>query len=118
MLLAQLLDNLLDNALKYSDTAVDLTVDQQNHELLIGVKDRGPGVAPQDQAQLFEPFVRGSLTRGQRGAGLGLAVCRAIARAHGGDLVWRSRSGGGTSFTLSLPVAPQQPLQDAHEALP
>ena len=113
VLLAQLLGNLLDNALKYSDAAIDLTVDRQGNELLITVKDRGPGVAPQDQAELFEPFVRGEGTQGQHGAGLGLAVCRAIARAHGGDLTVRRRSGGGASFCLALPIEAQQPAEVA-----
>jgi two-component system, OmpR family, sensor histidine kinase KdpD len=112
VLLAQLLGNLLDNALKYSDGDVELTVEQRSAELLVTVKDRGAGVAVQDQKQLFEPFVRGTHTRGQRGAGLGLAVCRAIARAHDGELTLRRRGGGGSSFCLALPIDAQQPAGD------
>ena len=113
VLLAQLLANLLDNALNYSDDTVDLTVERQGDELLVAVKDRGPGVAPQDEARLFEPFVRGDNPHGRHGAGLGLAVCRAIAQAHGGRLTLRRRSGGGTSFCLALPIEAQQPAVDA-----
>jgi two-component system sensor histidine kinase KdpD len=98
--------------LKYSDGDVELTVEQRSAELLVTVKDRGAGVAVQDQKQLFEPFVRGTHTRGQRGAGLGLAVCRAIARAHDGELTLRRRGGGGSSFCLALPIDAQQPAGD------
>jgi two-component system sensor histidine kinase KdpD len=109
VLIAQLLANLLDNALKYSDGPVDLTVQADAGELLATVKDRGPGVACDDPERLFEPFVRGERSAGQRGAGLGLAVCRAIAVAHAGRLTVRRRSGGGASFCLALPVEADQP---------
>ncbi|HJV62584.1 MAG TPA: ATP-binding protein [Albitalea sp.] len=109
VLLAQLVTNLLDNALKYSEGPVDLVVAEQDGELTLSVKDRGPGLTPEDEAHLFEPYVRGDRAHGQRGAGLGLAVCRAIAQAHGGRLTARRRSGGGSSFRLSLPVDMEQP---------
>jgi two-component system sensor histidine kinase KdpD len=110
VLLSQLLANLLDNALKYSDGPVDLSAHADDGQtLIVSVKDRGPGVAGDDTERLFEPFVRGPQAQGARGAGLGLAVCRAIAQAHGGALSVRRRSGGGASFTLSLPIEAQQP---------
>jgi two-component system sensor histidine kinase KdpD len=112
VLLAQLLGNLLDNALKYSSGDVQLVVEQRANELLVTVKDRGQGVAEPDLATLFEPFVRGTQTQGQRGAGLGLAVCRAIAQVHGGTLTVRRRSGGGASFCLALPIDAAQPHGD------
>lgn len=113
VLVAQLLTNLLDNALKYSGGPVDLNVQLDGTQLTVTVKDRGPGLAADDAERLFEPFVRGRHEResGQRGAGLGLAVCRAIADAHGGKLTVRPRSGGGSSFCLSLPVESQQPAK-------
>jgi two-component system, OmpR family, sensor histidine kinase KdpD len=113
VLLAQLLGNLLDNALKYSSGDVHLVVEQSANELLVTVKDHGPGVAEPDLATLFEPFVRGTQTQGQRGAGLGLAVCRAIAQVHGGTLTVRRRSGGGASFCLALPIDAEQPHGDS-----
>lgn len=117
VLLAQMLGNLLDNALKYSDGSIDLTVGAlgmeggagasvNSQELEIAVKDRGPGVAEADQETIFEPYARGEQS-GHRGAGLGLAVCRAIAAAHGGRLTLRRRSGGGSCFTASLPIEAQ-----------
>jgi len=117
LLLAQLLDNLLDNALRYApDSAVELRVrlDAQG-QLLLAVRDRGPGVPPAARARIFEPFQRGELLDRERpdamsqrrGAGLGLAACRAIARVHGGELRLRARSHGGTSFECVLPLAAQ-----------
>lgn len=111
VLLAQMLGNLLDNALKYSDGPVELEVSADQAALLIAVKDRGPGVAEADQDAIFEPYARGEQS-GHRGAGLGLAVCRAVAQAHGGQLTLRRRSGGGSSFCVSLPIEDQPLAKD------
>lgn len=108
VLLAQMLGNLLDNALKYSDGPVTLGVTTQDQTLVVSVKDRGPGVAEADRATLFEPYARGDQS-GYRGAGLGLAVCRAIAEAHGGAITMRHRQGGGSCFSVTLPLDPSQP---------
>lgn len=108
VLLAQLLANLLDNALKYSEGAIDLVVRVEGDELVVSVKDRGAGIPDAEQAAIFEPHARGDRP-GPRGAGLGLAVCRAIALAHGGQLTLRRRQGGGSSFSLALPVEAQPP---------
>ncbi len=115
VLIAQLLANLLDNALKYSDDKIDLTVDSvtngSERQLQVSIKDRGPGIPEAEQLSIFSAYSRldHNDQSSQRGAGLGLAVCRAIALAHGGSLVLRQRAGGGSSFTLSLPVDPKQP---------
>lgn len=106
VLLAQMLGNLLDNALKYSDGPINLTVRADQAALLIEVKDRGPGVADADQEAIFEPYARGEQS-GHRGAGLGLAVCRAVAQAHGGQLTLRRRAGGGSCFRASFPIDAQ-----------
>jgi len=106
VLLAQLIANLLDNALKYSEGAIDLMARVEGDELVVSVKDRGAGIPDAEQAAIFEPHARGDRP-GPRGAGLGLAVCRAIALAHGGRLTLRRRQGGGSSFSLALPVEPQ-----------
>ncbi|MDO8284548.1 MAG: DUF4118 domain-containing protein [Rhodoferax sp.] len=108
VLLAQLLANLLDNALKYSDDAIDLVVSADQAMLQVSVKDRGNAIPPDQYQAIFEPYSRNDQS-GQRGAGLGLALCRAIAQAHGGELGVRRRQGGGNCFTFSLPVDPQQP---------
>lgn len=117
MLLSQLLDNLVDNALKYSDGPVELVVRLQTPlpgeasgpQVVMAVRDRGAGIAPADRRKVFEVFQRGEAAGAQgcaRGVGVGLAVCRAIARAHGGELKLRSRAHGGSSFELWLPVVP------------
>lgn len=109
VLLAQLIANLLENALKYSEGAVELVVQLQAGEVQVMVKDRGEGIPEAEQDTIFEPYARGDRA-GPRGAGLGLAVCRAIAQAHGGRLALRRRKGGGSSFVLGLPVE-AQPLE-------
>jgi two-component system sensor histidine kinase KdpD len=106
-LFIQLLENLLDNALKYSPAdagPVDLVVRVAEDTLLLAVKDRGPGVPVADRTRIFDMFQRGQGRSACRGSGLGLAVCRAIAQAHGGSLSVRMRGHGGSSFELRLPL--------------
>jgi two-component system, OmpR family, sensor histidine kinase KdpD len=112
VLLTQLLENLLDNALKYSAGPIDLVVSQADGQMRIAVDDRGAGITPGDEQFIFEPYRRSDRS-GQRGAGLGLAVCRAIALAHGGSVQVHPRAGGGASFVVALPIEVTQP---AHEA--
>lgn len=117
ILLTQLLDNLIDNALKYSpaEAPVELLVRRQGDHIVFAVRDRGPGIAPGWRERVFEVFQRGEFAPhgGQRrGAGVGLAVCRAIARAHGGELKLRPRSHGGTSFECWLPAAPPPTIEE------
>jgi two-component system sensor histidine kinase KdpD len=115
VLLGQLLDNLLDNALKYSDGPVQLRAAAGGGALRIEVLDRGPGIEADELPRLFETFFRGRRAAGVRGAGLGLAVCRAIAAAHGATLTAHGRRRGGSRFLLCLPVeaAPPAPADDA-----
>jgi two-component system sensor histidine kinase KdpD len=111
VLLAQLLSNLLDNALKYSEGEVELVASQQGDRLEVSVKDRGPGVPEAEREKIFQPYVRGDRA-GLRGTGLGLAVCRVIAQAHHGHLLLRPRKGGGSNFCLQLPVLAQPQLAE------
>ena len=112
VLLAQLLENLLDNALKYSAELIELEVALKNHRIELAVHDRGDGIPAGEVLAIFEPYRRGDRS-GQRGAGLGLAVCRAIARAHGGELSVHARPGGGSTFMLELPVDVAQPATES-----
>jgi two-component system sensor histidine kinase KdpD len=108
VLLTQLLENLLDNALKYSTDVIELGVESSTDTLKVSVKDRGPVIPADKYSRLFEPYVRDDFS-GQRGVGLGLALCLAIAKAHNGGLTVRPRSRGGNSFVFSMPVDTNQP---------
>ena len=106
-LLAQLLDNLLENAFKYSlpGTPVIIRVWRENRSVALAVEDAGCGLSAQDVAHVFEPFFRAERARrdGQSGVGLGLAVARRIATTLGGTLGLRSEPGKGSEFVLRLP---------------
>ncbi len=113
-LLSQLLDNLISNALKYSPpaTPVAVRVVRAGHaaadQVQIEVQDRGPGIAPEDQAALFDPFFRSAQARrsGAPGVGLGLAIASRLAEVLGGRLDCDSKLGQGSTFRLSLPAEP------------
>ncbi|EHR73495.1 histidine kinase [Burkholderiales bacterium JOSHI_001] len=106
LLLVQMLDNLVDNALKYSgsDAPVEVLARRLGDQVLLAVRDRGPGVPPAQRERIFGAFQRGPQAPAGRGAGVGLALCRAIARAHGSELTLRPRGHGGSSFECRLPV--------------
>jgi signal transduction histidine kinase/CheY-like chemotaxis protein len=118
--LRQILINLLANALKFTlQGSVTTRVDFKRHvgqaqrgSLHVEVQDTGPGIAPEAQARIFEPFVQ--LNREQygstrndalRGNGLGLSISQSLAKSHGGHLALRSVPGQGATFTLSVPMS-------------
>ncbi|HWJ68624.1 MAG TPA: ATP-binding protein [Sphingobium sp.] len=108
--LRRMIQNLLDNALKYGGSAqVDLQVEDGVARILIA--DHGPGLEAADIEAMFAPFVRRDPSRNREtgGAGLGLAIARAIARDHGGDIILSAREGGGLEATISLPVPAAHP---------
>jgi signal transduction histidine kinase len=77
---------------------------------VVEIVDRGPGLAPDQHAKLFDKFYRGRTSA--PGAGLGLAVCRGIAVAHGGTVEVASRDGGGTKFTVRIPDGEPMPAAE------
>lgn len=105
----QLLSNLLENSLRYTDPGGELriAVDSFENTWRLDFQDSAPGVAPQQLPRLFERFYRaeGSRSRASGGAGLGLAICSSIAQAHGGDLSAAPSPLGGLWLTLRLPKA-------------
>jgi two-component system sensor histidine kinase KdpD len=82
---------------------------------LISVADDGPGLPAGDPERLFEKFQRGRSESNIVGVGLGLAICRAAARLHGGDIRACNNPGGGARFEISLPVATQAEVHPAAE---
>jgi signal transduction histidine kinase len=104
-LLRRAVRNLIDNAVKYAGGA-SVGVRREGEEVLIEVADRGPGLAPDDIERAAEPFYRveGSRSRETGGAGLGLAIARAVAESHGGSLRLANREGGGLVAALVLPA--------------
>jgi PAS domain S-box-containing protein len=108
--LRQVLLNLLSNAVRHSPVGASITVVAERREkqlVAIEVRDTGPGIPPDRQEAIFEPFVQldRSLTRSTEGVGLGLAISRDLARGMGGDISVVSAPGEGSSFVLTLPAA-------------
>jgi len=89
MLIQQVLINLLENALRYTSAGSPLEIEatRANNQVILEVRDRGPGIGREDAERLFERFYRGSAQPSRDGgAGLGLTICRAIMQAHGGTI--------------------------------
>ncbi len=107
VLMVQMLINLLDNGLQYGapHAPVELLVRRSGDEMLFAVRDRGPGVPTALGERIFDVFQRGPASHAaHRGSGVGLALCRAVARVHGGRLMLRARHHGGSSFECFLPL--------------
>jgi two-component system OmpR family sensor kinase len=103
--LRRLAANLVGNALKYGQRARGRVFTEDRYAV-IEIEDDGPGIPAGEQERVFEAFYRGEPSRSREtgGAGLGLAVVRSIARAHGGDVVLHNRSGGGLTARVTLPL--------------
>ena len=109
-LLKQLLLNIVDNAIKFSPAGGEVIVSLMTADQVvkIAVEDQGPGVPASDRERIFERLYRGDQdgSRTVGGAGIGLAISRWIARAHGGDIHVDSGRKGGSRFTITLPLTP------------
>jgi two-component system sensor histidine kinase KdpD len=116
VLLEQVVVNLLDNASKHTPagTPVEVRVKSEPKEVVVEVLDRGPGIPQGEEQRIFERFHRLPSARGVEGAGLGLALCKAIVRAHGGHIEAENRPGGGAVFRFGLPREhlPELPPED------
>ncbi len=104
-MIQRLISNLLDNAIKYTPSGGSVTVSlgEQRENLVIAVKDTGIGIYPEDLPRIFERFYRCDRSRSLEGIGLGLSLARAIARAHGGDIIVTSLPNQGSTFQVVLP---------------
>jgi len=105
--LYHLILNLVDNAVKYAaeNTRVQVRLEFAEEAVFVQVQDEGPGIPEVDIPRIFDRYYRGrQATRGQQGAGLGLALVKAIVDAHEGEILVQNRPGGGALFTVRLPV--------------
>jgi len=106
--LRQVLDNLLDNALRYAPVGSAVTVSalREGDAVCLRVTDEGPGLNEMDRERIFERFYRADTSRARLsgGLGLGLTISKAIAEAHGGRIEVQGRFGEGAAFTLCLPA--------------
>lgn len=100
--------NLLDNAIKYAADGqkIELRLSRQADRIVLRIRDWGPGIDPEEQDEIFDRFYRARAVRLKpiRGSGIGLALVRHIAKAHGGDVTVASAPGQGCTFELWLPV--------------
>jgi two-component system OmpR family sensor kinase len=117
--LKRLVTNLVDNALKFGSSARGRVFSEAGMAI-VEVDDNGPGVPEDDIERAFEPFHRleGSRSRETGGAGLGLAVVRAIARGHGGEVTLQNRPGGGLRARVCLPLALKSPRRSTPHRVP
>lgn len=102
-LLRRLIRNLLENARRHGKPPVRVAVRRENDRAIIDVVDCGPGVPPAERERVFEPFYRRSSE--SSGAGLGLSLCRQIARLHGGDVAAVAHADALSAFRVTLPVS-------------
>jgi two-component system sensor histidine kinase KdpD len=107
-LVRRVLRQLIENAAKYSPAELPITLSSELFEdrLMVTVSDRGPGIDAADQPFVFDKFFRGKQRERVQGSGMGLAIARAILRAHGGGIEVSSSAERGTSFRFWLPVNP------------
>ena len=108
-LIAQVLINLVNNAVKNTQKGSEIKIEsfQKDDRIYISVSDNGPGIADDIKPHIFEMFYTGNnkIADGRRGLGLGLALCRSIAEAHGGSITLEDNDPSGCRFTFSLPAA-------------
>ena len=105
--LHEALANLLENALKYApESTVDVAVRPSDGAVVMSVADKGPGLAPEEQARIFDRFYRGA-ERDVEGSGLGLAIAKRVVERANGTIAVESSLGVGTQFTIRLPAVPK-----------
>jgi signal transduction histidine kinase len=109
-MLAQVFQNLIGNAVKFSDGGTPVvrvrSEPDGEHRVRISVEDDGIGIAPEQADRIFRPFHRLHGDDRYEGSGIGLAICRRVVEAHGGRIWAEPRPEGGTAFRLTLPLAP------------
>lgn len=106
ILIQDVFSNLIDNAVKFTpaNSPIEVSGILKDHHVLISVEDRGPGIVPDEVDKLFEKFYRGRSLTTERGLGLGLAICKMIVEAHGGQIWAENKKDGGAAFRFTLPI--------------
>ena len=96
--------NLIDNALKYSEGKIEISISEHKGSVVISFKDSGTGISPEDLKNIFEPFYRADRSRSRNtgGFGLGLSICKKIIDAHKGELIITSKVNEGTDVQIKL----------------
>lgn len=117
VMIDEVLENLLENAIKYTPdgTPIEIGAAVTSAEMRVWVADRGPGLPLGEEEHIFDKFYRANMEGAQSGAGLGLTICRALMRAHGGTIRAENRKGGGALFEFTIPITetpPQLTLED------
>jgi len=104
--LQQALANLVDNAIKYNlpGGRVEIGATQNDHQVVLSVKDTGIGIPAEEIPRIWERLFRGDKSRSQKGLGLGLCLVKAVVQAHRGQVEAVSRPGEGSEFTIRLPT--------------
>jgi signal transduction histidine kinase len=108
--LETVLRNLIENSVKYAgeNATIHINVSQQGEQIVFRVSDDGPGIPEEESQRIFESFyqVNASLARISSGAGLGLAICQGLVRAHGGE-IWVEKQKRGACIAFSIPITSQ-----------
>ncbi len=118
VLIEQVVFNLVENAVKHapSDTLIEIRARANDPMLEVTVADRGPGLPPGEEAQVFEKFYRGEGSHRSGGVGLGLAICKGIVEAHGGRIRAMNRPGGGAILWFALPLGTGAPAVEPEDS--
>lgn len=111
VMIVQVLENLIENAIKYTPagTRIEVGAQEEPGQIRFWVADEGPGLAPGDDRKIFEKFYRGAGRETRNGVGLGLTICQIIVQAHGGQIVARNRPAGGAEFLFTIPSTEPPP---------
>ncbi len=107
-LIGQVWANLVDNAVKYGSTRVEITLAEKDGMAEVRVRDNGMGISAAEIDRIWERLFRGDRSRSRQGLGLGLTLVKAMVTAHRGTIEVASELGQGTVFTVRLPLAPEQ----------
>jgi len=118
LMTAQVLQNVVDNAVKYSPTgtAIDVTLENDTKEFRYRIRDRGPGIPDKNLLKVFDKYERLNKADSQvAGTGLGLAIAQSVMQAQGGNIIATNHPKGGAEFVLSFPLTPNEPVGESHE---